>query len=569
MPRYEFSEGTSNKFWEIERAGTTLTVRWGRIGAAGRNEKVYELPSDEAATKKYDKLVAEKTGKGYALVGGGGGGGSKGKARSTSKPAATKATKSKATATTRAWLADIKPVPFDDEAGAGELVTEADVEKNLGLPLGPVMRDLIALCNAALPHSPGEALAPLAPYHLLSFDGFFQRAKNIGYGDRPKSLRPFATDHKNVLYFYLSGTTTDDCPIVYENIVDVTDPEVIAVDLLSWLSQLAHVGAPPQYATADRKREHRGAIANLKLLPGISKQLASAELPDEYADIDFDTKPAKALASARADATAAAAPITTGGATVSAKDLGAAKKLLEKGGVLGSASDAKKLGFLKEALALVGGATEGDAAVVRLDVERELLSALKLGKDKQRKELVERLLLDWTARGITDGDGWESLAMIHRDTKAKVPARQAAAVRRAWATAVLTDFIGDMESKPKVPKDTKEAYNQARAELFHKQFARAHACLAAAKRNEHWGPYAETLEVEVLRQEGKTAAAKQLLKQLVAREAQGERYGEIQYYYLAAVWTLLDLSDAALRKTMLAAWTKNINFYSPSLFELA
>jgi predicted DNA-binding WGR domain protein len=42
--RYEFSEGTSNKFWEIELSGATYTARWGRIGASGRNEKTQAFP---------------------------------------------------------------------------------------------------------------------------------------------------------------------------------------------------------------------------------------------------------------------------------------------------------------------------------------------------------------------------------------------------------------------------------------------------------------------------------------------------------------------------------------------
>ncbi|MEO8707306.1 MAG: WGR domain-containing protein [Kofleriaceae bacterium] len=69
MPRYEFSEGTSNKFWEIELSGKQYTARWGRIGATGRNEKTQTFADAAAAKKAHDKLVAEKTKKGYALVG--------------------------------------------------------------------------------------------------------------------------------------------------------------------------------------------------------------------------------------------------------------------------------------------------------------------------------------------------------------------------------------------------------------------------------------------------------------------------------------------------------------------
>ena len=68
MRRYEFKEGTSSKFWEIELEGETVTTRFGRIGAAG-STATKELDSASAARGAYDKLVAEKTKKGYKLVG--------------------------------------------------------------------------------------------------------------------------------------------------------------------------------------------------------------------------------------------------------------------------------------------------------------------------------------------------------------------------------------------------------------------------------------------------------------------------------------------------------------------
>src|SRR5438067_255011 len=80
MPRYEFSEGGSNKFWDIALAGTSLTIKFGKIGAAGQTQ-IKKLASDAEAKKTYDKLIAEKTKKGYALVGG------KGKATVAAKTA--------------------------------------------------------------------------------------------------------------------------------------------------------------------------------------------------------------------------------------------------------------------------------------------------------------------------------------------------------------------------------------------------------------------------------------------------------------------------------------------------
>ena len=68
MPRYELSEGTSNKFWEIELEGSSFTTRYGRIGTDGQSTtKDFKSPAD--AKKAYDKLVQEKVNKGYELVG--------------------------------------------------------------------------------------------------------------------------------------------------------------------------------------------------------------------------------------------------------------------------------------------------------------------------------------------------------------------------------------------------------------------------------------------------------------------------------------------------------------------
>lgn len=61
---FEFSDGNSNKFWEVSLDGQVVTVRYGRIGTNGTT-KVKELASTEAALKHYEKLIAEKESKGY------------------------------------------------------------------------------------------------------------------------------------------------------------------------------------------------------------------------------------------------------------------------------------------------------------------------------------------------------------------------------------------------------------------------------------------------------------------------------------------------------------------------
>src|SRR5450755_1882071 len=70
MPRYEFSEGSSNKFWEINLSGKSFTTTYGKIGTSGQTTIKSWKDNAEAKTQ-HDKLIAEKSKKGYELVGGG------------------------------------------------------------------------------------------------------------------------------------------------------------------------------------------------------------------------------------------------------------------------------------------------------------------------------------------------------------------------------------------------------------------------------------------------------------------------------------------------------------------
>jgi len=61
---FEFSEGTSNKFWEVWREGAQVFTRYGKIGASG--QVTVKDEGDEAkASKLHEKLIGEKTRKGY------------------------------------------------------------------------------------------------------------------------------------------------------------------------------------------------------------------------------------------------------------------------------------------------------------------------------------------------------------------------------------------------------------------------------------------------------------------------------------------------------------------------
>jgi predicted DNA-binding WGR domain protein len=66
---FHFTDDTSQKFWAIDVDGKGFTVQFGRIGTAGQSQ-TKTFPSADAARKAADKLIAEKTGKGYVEVGG-------------------------------------------------------------------------------------------------------------------------------------------------------------------------------------------------------------------------------------------------------------------------------------------------------------------------------------------------------------------------------------------------------------------------------------------------------------------------------------------------------------------
>jgi predicted DNA-binding WGR domain protein len=64
---FQFSEGSSNKFWAIEVNGKSQTVNYGRVGTNGQTQ-TKEFGSEAEAIKASDKLIAEKLKKGYREV---------------------------------------------------------------------------------------------------------------------------------------------------------------------------------------------------------------------------------------------------------------------------------------------------------------------------------------------------------------------------------------------------------------------------------------------------------------------------------------------------------------------
>jgi predicted DNA-binding WGR domain protein len=116
MRRFELIEGTSSKFWEIELSGSSFEVRWGRIGTSGQSQ-TKSFPTEAKALTEHDKLVKEKTGKGYVEVGGA-------PSSAASAPSAPEP-KAKAKAATKPKAGEPAPAP---EASIGSAPSSASHE---------------------------------------------------------------------------------------------------------------------------------------------------------------------------------------------------------------------------------------------------------------------------------------------------------------------------------------------------------------------------------------------------------------------------------------------------------
>jgi DNA ligase-1 len=61
---FECTEDGADKFWEVWTGGCDVTTRWGRIGTSGQ-QKTKTFATAEKARAEYDKLLDEKTARGY------------------------------------------------------------------------------------------------------------------------------------------------------------------------------------------------------------------------------------------------------------------------------------------------------------------------------------------------------------------------------------------------------------------------------------------------------------------------------------------------------------------------
>lgn len=62
----EVKGGSSAKFYEVIQDGSNLNIRWGKIGTDGQST-TKSFDDDAKAIKEMEKLIAEKTKKGYVL----------------------------------------------------------------------------------------------------------------------------------------------------------------------------------------------------------------------------------------------------------------------------------------------------------------------------------------------------------------------------------------------------------------------------------------------------------------------------------------------------------------------
>jgi predicted DNA-binding WGR domain protein len=126
---FHFIDGSSKKFWAIQIEGNSLIVHYGRIGASGQTQEK-SFATTEAARREHDKLIAEKSKKGYVEVGAGASTAvapiSAGTVRKPSEVATAKQTDEAPPQSVAADPCDVRPPP--PAAVIGELDRRIDLE---------------------------------------------------------------------------------------------------------------------------------------------------------------------------------------------------------------------------------------------------------------------------------------------------------------------------------------------------------------------------------------------------------------------------------------------------------
>lgn len=175
MDRFELVEGGSSKFWEVGVVGPVLTVRFGRIGTAGQ-VKDKTFPDADSAQRERDKLLREKTGKGY---------------RPASAPGAAAAAPSEhVTAVAPAVVAEPAPAPASAVAVAPPAVSATSGPAAITWPTGGL--DWRKDWTDRVPIVRGVRSAPLPPHTPVDVAKLLPEPDRYGHQQRDLSARATA-----------------------------------------------------------------------------------------------------------------------------------------------------------------------------------------------------------------------------------------------------------------------------------------------------------------------------------------------------------------------------------------
>lgn len=151
MRTFQYSDAKSHKFWTIDVQGASFTVTYGKVGAAGQTT-TKTFPTPEKAQAEADKLIAEKTKKGYVEL-----------------------TPKAAMSDREALEAAVRADPHDRAAHAAL----ADYLMEHGDPRGEFMQVQLALEDESLPKDRRKELAArekaLLKKHLIEWVGAWAR----------------------------------------------------------------------------------------------------------------------------------------------------------------------------------------------------------------------------------------------------------------------------------------------------------------------------------------------------------------------------------------------------------
>ncbi len=273
MARYELVEGTSSKFWEIAVEGNQVITRYGRIGTAG-SSSTKELASAAAAQKELDKLVAEKTRKGYRLV-------EEGAVAAASAPKAT-------TAFRLADLEQLDDRPFDHaEKFMGLAVVGYDPEEGLKDAARKAWRlavddgegdldDWLALLQSFADDPKASEVKALV---VGAWDENVAEgvAGDDGPGKVVSAIAAVSARLPKLAAIFLGDIHADEAEVSWQIMADVAP-------LLAAYPQLQHLRVRGNPGSAEPKKLQSEALRSLQfegsnLDASVLRQLAEADLP--------------------------------------------------------------------------------------------------------------------------------------------------------------------------------------------------------------------------------------------------------------------------------------------------